>query len=145
MIDQEHPSVRFHILTVYPNLFTSFLSQGLLQKAIEAGKLTVEIIDFRDEGIGKHRKVDDTPYGGGAGMVLRPEPIIDSLEKIDKELKGHKSRRILISPQGEPFRQAKAQETAAIKHNVKLLETYSKEINVTENELKKYQMLEPAY
>ncbi len=102
--------VHFHVLTVYPEMFRSFLSQGLIQKAIEQGKLSVDLINFRNYGIGKHLKVDASPYGGGAGMVLRPEPIITALDKCQEKVSPGKIHKILISPQGEPYTQKKAQE-----------------------------------
>ncbi|MCG8333631.1 MAG: tRNA (guanosine(37)-N1)-methyltransferase TrmD [Proteobacteria bacterium] len=107
MTTPEPLSVCFHVLTVYPDMFASFLSEGLIGKAINDKKLIVELVDFRENGIGKHNKVDAPPYGGGAGMVLRPEPIFESLTALDKKASVHK---ILISPQGQSFNQQKAIE-----------------------------------
>lgn len=89
-------------------MFLSFLSQGLIAKAIEEELIGVELIDFRKYGIGKHRKVDAPPYGGGAGMVLRPEPIIDALEDLDSKCQGKPCYRVLVSPQGDRFHQKRA-------------------------------------
>ena len=102
--------VHFQILTVYPEMFSSFLSQGLLQKAIEKKKLAVDLINFRDFGLGKHAKVDAPPFGGGAGMVIRPEPIDAALDYCAEKVATNSIKRILISPQGEPFTQSKAVE-----------------------------------
>lgn len=102
--------MHFIVLTLYPELFSSFLASGLLNKAREDGKITIEIIDFRKHGLGKHRSVDSPPYGGGAGMLLRPEPIIDTLEECEKRFPGQKLHKVLISPQGEPYRQETARK-----------------------------------
>ncbi len=106
-----HLSVCFHVLTVYPDMFASFLAEGLIGKAVDEKKLIVDLIDFRKNGIGKHNKVDSPPYGGGAGMVLRPEPIFNALEALDEKASVHK---ILISPQGKSFNQQKAIELSRI-------------------------------
>lgn len=102
--------MHFIVLTLYPELFSSFLAGGLLNKAREEGRITVETVNFRDHGLGNHRSVDAPPYGGGAGMLLRPEPIIESLEECDARFPGQRLRKILISPQGMPYRQEKARE-----------------------------------
>lgn len=102
--------MHFIILTLYPEMLTSFLESGLLNKAQEDGKITVETVNFREYGLGRHRSVDAPPYGGGAGMLLRPEPVIDALEACDSRFPGQKLRKVLISPQGTPYRQKKAWE-----------------------------------
>lgn len=99
---------RFIVLTLYPEMFDSFLSTGLLGKAIAEERIQVELVNYRSRGIGRHHSVDDTPYGGGAGMVLRVEPIAWTLKELDQK----PTRKILLSPRGEPFRQEKARELA---------------------------------
>ena len=84
------------VITLFPELFTPHLSTSLLGKAIAAGKLTVDIRDLRPYGLGRHMSVDDEPYGGGAGMVMRPEPIFAAVEEVARE----GSRIILLSPRG---------------------------------------------
>ncbi|MBU2514810.1 tRNA (guanosine(37)-N1)-methyltransferase TrmD [bacterium] len=113
--------VHLQILTVYPEIFTSFLSQGLIQKAIEQEKLLVDLINFRNFGIGKHMKVDAPPYGGGAGMVLRPEPIVNALERCQEKANSGRVHKILISPQGEPYNQRKAQELSKLDRPIVLV------------------------
>ena len=71
----ERKPKRIDVLTLFPTLFEGFLSEGLLGRAKKEGLLEVTLVDFREYGLGKHRSVDDDPYGGGAGMVLRPEPL----------------------------------------------------------------------
>ena len=102
--------VRFQILSVYPEIFSSFLSQGLINRALEEKHLRVELINFRKHGLGKHLKVDASPYGGGAGMVLRPEPIVKTLEECEEQAKPERLHKILVSPQGKPFGQSRAIE-----------------------------------
>jgi tRNA (guanine37-N1)-methyltransferase len=121
LTSQEHSTVLFHILTVYPDIFSSFLSQGLVGKAIDEKRLGVDLIDFRKHGIGKHKKVDASPYGGGAGMVLRPEPIINTLEELTGKTQGSSLRKILISPQGQVFKQQKAVELSQTKEPLVLI------------------------
>jgi tRNA (guanine37-N1)-methyltransferase len=69
------PSLRIDVITLFPELFRPVLASGVLGRAIERGVVAVELHDLREHGLGRHRTVDDTPYGGGAGMILRPEPL----------------------------------------------------------------------
>lgn len=114
-------TISFKILTIYPELFSSFLSHGLIGKAVDEKILNVELIDFRKYGIGKHRKVDAPPYGGGAGMVLRPEPIFSTLAELEKENSQTGIHKILISPQGKLFNQNKAWELSKIEQPIALI------------------------
>ena len=88
--------MRIDIVTLFPRMFDSVLNASLLGRAIESGTLEVKVHDLRAHGLGKHRSVDDEPYGGGAGMVMRPEPIFDAVEKIRDE----QSHVVLLSPRG---------------------------------------------
>ena len=97
-------------MTIYPEVFSSFLSTGLISKAISERRIEVETIDFRNHGIGNHAHVDAPPYGGGAGMLLRPEPIVEALEELEIRFEEQRLYKILVSPQGKPFNQAKARE-----------------------------------
>jgi tRNA (guanine37-N1)-methyltransferase len=100
--------VHFHILTIFPEMFASPLSASLLKKAQEKGTLRVSVYNLRDYATGKHRTTDDYPYGGGPGMVMKPEPIVATLEAITPSLSY--PWRVLLSPQGIPLTQAKAGE-----------------------------------
>jgi len=100
--------MHFIVLTLYPELFDSFLACGLLKKAQEDRKITVEVVNFRQYGVGKHRNVDAPPYGGGAGMLLRPEPVVEALEACETCYPGKKLHKVLICPQGTPYCQEKA-------------------------------------
>lgn len=113
--------VQFEVLSVYPEIFTSFLSQGLICKAINENHLKVDLVNFRKHGLGKHLKIDASPYGGGAGMVLRPEPIVDTLEEREERLKPGRLHKVLISPQGKPFHQGKAVEFSKFRDPISLI------------------------
>ncbi|OGH01983.1 MAG: tRNA (guanosine(37)-N1)-methyltransferase TrmD [Candidatus Lambdaproteobacteria bacterium RIFOXYD1_FULL_56_27] len=110
----------FWIFTLYPELFDSYLGSGLLGRALEDGKLVVARHNFRDFGLGKHKKVDDTPYGGGAGMVLRPEPILEALEAAEAKA-GQRSHRILVTPRAKAYTQADAHRLARMDRPVALV------------------------
>jgi tRNA (guanine37-N1)-methyltransferase len=101
--------VHFDILTLFPDFFTSPLSCGLLGKAIAKNIATVNLINPRDFTTDKHHKTDDEPYGGGVGMVLKPEPIFAAIESLTSQ-----PRRLVLfmSPQGEPMHQKMFQEFA---------------------------------
>lgn len=96
-----------HIVTLFPDLFASPLKESILGKAIDRGVVDVVVHDLRDHAQDKHRTADDAPYGGGAGMVLKPEPIIRALRAIEAE--AGPATVILLTPQGIPFSQALAQ------------------------------------
>jgi tRNA (guanine37-N1)-methyltransferase len=104
--------LRFEVLTLFPELFRPLLQEGLLARATERQVLSVELNPFRRFGLGKHLQVDDEPYGGGPGMLLRPEPIWAALEdaRTRHEAAGRTLHRILLTPQGRRFDQAKALE-----------------------------------
>jgi tRNA (guanine37-N1)-methyltransferase len=103
-------AVHFEVVTLFPELFDSVLATSLLGKAIDAGIVAVTRTNPREFGVGKHRSVDDSPYGGGPGMVLRPEPLAAAIDGIETARGG--AHRILLSPQGRPFSQAIAAELA---------------------------------
>jgi tRNA (guanine37-N1)-methyltransferase len=83
-------------------MFEGFLSESILKRAIQAGHLSVELVNFRDYAIDKHKVVDAIPYGGGAGMLLKPEPLIAAIEAVKQRLEGG-TLVVLLSPQGETF------------------------------------------
>lgn len=104
--------MRFHVLTLFPELFTSVLSATMLQKAQERGAVQFSLLNIRDFATDKHHVTDDTPYGGGHGMVMKPEPIVAALESLDAV--SPRPRRVLLSPQGRLFTQAEAQALAQV-------------------------------
>lgn len=99
------------ILTLFPEMFSGVFSSSILKKAHEKGNFSYNLVNYRDYTTNKHNKVDDYPYGGGAGMVLSPQPIFDAVESIQKDKK-KKTRIILMCPQGETYTQQKAEELA---------------------------------
>ncbi|MEM7607882.1 MAG: tRNA (guanosine(37)-N1)-methyltransferase TrmD [Myxococcota bacterium] len=103
--------MRVELVTLFPEV-SEHLRYGLLAKAIDSGLLRISALSPREFTRDRHRSVDDAPYGGGAGMVLSPGPIIASLEALD-ERRGEPSRRILVTPQGRPFTQRVAEDLAA--------------------------------
>jgi tRNA (guanine37-N1)-methyltransferase len=108
----------FHVITLFPEMFTA-LDAGLIGKARKHGLITIATHDLREHGIGAYRQVDDAPYGGGSGMVLRPEPIAAAIDAVLAE--SPDLTRILMTPQGEVFDQAMAKEFAAGSRGVLLI------------------------
>ena len=100
--------MRIDVLTVLPGIFECFLKEGVIGKAIQSGKVCVNVVNIRDFATDKHRVVDDVPYGGGPGMVLKPEPIFRAYDELVKE--GEKPFVILTEPWGETFNQEMALE-----------------------------------
>jgi tRNA (guanine37-N1)-methyltransferase len=100
--------MRVDVVTLFPEMFEGFLASGFEARAIAAGKLEVRLVHLRSYGLGKHKSVDDTPYGGGSGMVMRADVLVACLESLDPE-----AHRVLLTPQGAPFTQEKAGELAA--------------------------------
>ena len=98
--------MKINILTLFPKMFDGFKSESIIKRAIEEKKVSIDLCNFRDYSNNKHNKVDDTPYGGGSGMVLMCQPIFDAVNDIKKE----NSKVILLSPQGTKFTQEKAYE-----------------------------------
>jgi tRNA (guanine37-N1)-methyltransferase len=106
--------MRVDVVTLFPELFGSFLETSLVGRAVETGKLVVRLEDLRPYGIGRHKSVDDTPYGGGSGMVMRVDCIVDALEALDaREADGGKAHRVLLTPQGHRLDQRRVVSLAA--------------------------------
>ena len=98
--------MKIDILTLFPEMFTGFLNASIIHRAIEKKLVTINLINFRDFSTLNNHQVDDTPYGGGGGMVLRPEPLITAIEHT----KTKNTKVILLCPQGKPYNQQKAME-----------------------------------
>ncbi len=94
-------AVKFKILTLFKEAFTSYLDSSIIKRAIEAGEIEVELVDFRDYSKNKHRKVDDTTYGGGPGMVLTVQPLYDAI----KDVKEEEDLLIFLTPNGKILNQ----------------------------------------
>ena len=102
--------MRFTIVTLFPGMFEGPLRESLLGKAIRAGRIEVDCVDPRDFAGGRHRVVDDTPFGGGEGMVMKPEPLVAAIEHV-RESRGP-DQVLMLSPRGRPFTQGLARELA---------------------------------
>ena len=103
------------VLTLFPEMLEGMLTSSIMKRAAENDHFTYQLINFRDFSTNKHKKVDDYPYGGGAGMILTPQPIFDAVEYA-KENRTTKPRVILMCPQGESYNQKKAEEFAQEEH-----------------------------
>ncbi|KGR87567.1 tRNA (guanosine(37)-N1)-methyltransferase TrmD [Lysinibacillus odysseyi] len=101
--------MNIHVLSLFPDMFEGVFGASILKKAQEKGAVELTVSDIREYSDNKHKQVDDYPYGGGAGMVLKPEPMFNAVENITE---GRKPRVILMCPQGERFTQKKAEELA---------------------------------
>jgi tRNA (guanine37-N1)-methyltransferase len=104
--------VRLDVITLFPELVTVPMGTSIMRRAQDKGAIELGVHDLRQFGLGKHRQVDDTPCGGGPGMVLRPEPLFAALEQVHSP----ESRVILTSPAGRRFDQATAQRLSSEKH-----------------------------
>lgn len=102
------------ILTLFPEMFNSFLSYSIVKRAIDKGLLKVNLVNFRDFSTDPHGSVDDTPYGGGCGMVLKVQPIYDAVNSILKE--DNDAKVILLSPDGACYKQKDAYALKEFKH-----------------------------
>jgi tRNA (guanine37-N1)-methyltransferase len=103
--------MRIDILTLFPEMFPGYLGQSLLKRAIDNGLVRIEIHNIRDWAQGRHRQVDDRPFGGGPGMVLRPEPVVECVEAVQEQAEraGH---LVLLTPQGRRLDQQIVEELA---------------------------------
>ena len=104
--------MRIDILTLFPNMFENIFQESILKRAIELGKVDIHLVNFRDYTEDPHHKVDDTPYGGGAGMVLMCQPIFDCVES----LRGENTKVILLTPSGEVYHQKMAYDLSKEEH-----------------------------
>jgi len=106
--------VRFDILTLHPAMVAGPLEHSILRRARDAGVLEIAVHDIRDHGLGRHRQVDDTPYGGGAGMVLRADVVAAAIEQVRTD----DSRVVLLTPSGDRFDQRRAEQLREVEHLV---------------------------
>lgn len=104
--------MKFDIVTLFPNMFTGAFEESIIKRAQEKKLIEINFHNFRDFTLDPHNKVDDTPYGGGAGMVLMPQPIFDCVES----LKTKDSKVILLTPSGIPYKQKMAYDLSHEKH-----------------------------
>lgn len=112
--------MKIDVLTLFPGMFPGPLDESIIKRACESGRLQLGVHDLRDYTHDRHRTVDDRPFGGGPGMLLKPEPLFEAVEA----LRGEKTRVILTSPAGRPFRQEIARELAGEKHVLLICGSY---------------------
>lgn len=104
--------MRIDILTLFPAMFEGPFSESILKRSIEQGILDIHLTNFRNFAYDKHRQVDDSPFGGGSGMVLKPEPLFRAVQHVKTQSAAQKKRVVLLSPNGVTFTQNKAKELA---------------------------------
>lgn len=104
--------MKIDVLTLFPNMFTGFLNESIIKRARENNNIEINIIDFREYSTDPHKRVDDYSFGGGAGMVLKCQPIFDCIDKIKTE----DSTVILMTPQGKTYNQSLARDLSKEKH-----------------------------
>lgn len=110
--------MKIDAITLFPEMFEGPVHHSMMKRAIDKGLLEFHTVNFRQFGKGKHQQVDDTPYGGGAGMLLKPEPIFEAMKQIEEREPETKKRVILMDPAGKPFSQAMAEEFSKEEHVV---------------------------
>ena len=115
--------MNFHVLTLFPEMIEQGMHTSIIGRAIAGGYLSIDAINIRDYAFNKHQKVDDYPYGGGAGMLMQAEPVYLAYESVQKKL-GYRPRVVYLTPQGEVFHQTMAQELAQEKDLVCLCGHY---------------------
>ncbi len=109
--------MRIHVLTLFPEMFQALSGSSIVKRAIEANLLSLNLVNFREFAHDRHKTVDDSPYGGGPGMVLKPEPIFEAVDRIKQGLPPGEAARlpvVLLTPQGRPLCQALAREISRL-------------------------------
>jgi tRNA (guanine37-N1)-methyltransferase len=115
--------VRFDIVTIFPRMVEAGIAEGVIGRGVERGLLDVKIHDLRDFTTDRHRSVDDVPYGGGPGMVMKPEPLLRAVEHV-RATRGVADTVVLLTPQGRPFTQVEAERLGRLAHVVLLCGRY---------------------
>lgn len=104
--------IEFNILTIFPDMLRGLLEESMLKRAIEAGHVRGNLINFRDYTLDKHRRVDDAPFGGGAGMLIMPQPVFDCFAAVAKEQDGKRVLNVYMSPAGDVLNAGMSREIA---------------------------------
>ena len=115
--------MKFDIVTIFPQMIEAGVAEGVVGRGVERGLLDVNIHDLRDFTTDRHRSVDDMPYGGGPGMVMKPEPLLRAVEHI-AATRGTADAVVLLTPQGRPFTQSEAERLGRLAHVVNLCGRY---------------------
>jgi tRNA (guanine37-N1)-methyltransferase len=114
--------LNFTVITLFPDMFSSPLNQSIVKRAQAKGSISIHVVDLRRYGVGRHRMTDDYPYGGGQGMIMKPEPLVGAIEEVTAGQP--QSRVILLSPQGRTFNQEQAKRLAQEKDIVLICGRY---------------------
>ena len=105
--------MNYHVLTLFPDMVLNGLNTSIIGRAVESGKISVNAIDIRDFTLDKHKKVDDYPYGGGAGMLMQAQPVFDAYQSVAEKIPADKKKRVIyVTPQGYTFNQRMAEDFA---------------------------------
>src|SRR3954468_18920718 len=115
--------MKFDVVTIFPRMVQAVLAEGVVSRGIASGALDVEVHDLREHTTDRHRSVDDMPYGGGPGMVMKPEPLVRAVEAI-RARRGTPKAVVLLSPQGKRFTQEEAARLSGLAHLVLLCGRY---------------------
>ncbi|HOB86261.1 MAG TPA: tRNA (guanosine(37)-N1)-methyltransferase TrmD [Bacillota bacterium] len=115
--------MKIDVVTIFPQMFQGPFQESMVKRAVDRGLVEIRLVNLRDFAPGKHRQVDDAPYGGGKGMIFKPEPLFRAVEAL-KEQSGGRPRVILMSPRGRLFNQDLARELAAQEHLIFLCGHY---------------------
>jgi tRNA (guanine37-N1)-methyltransferase len=107
--------MKFDIVTIFPRMVEAGVAEGVIARGVERGLLDIQVHDLRDYTSDRHRSVDDVPYGGGPGMVMKPEPLARAVEAI-RSRRGDPDTVVLLSPQGRRFTQAEAARMSGLRH-----------------------------
>src|SRR5688500_9143789 len=120
--------MRIDVLTIFPEFFDAVFDFGIIRRGKLAGIVEINVHDIREYAVGKHKMVDDRPFGGGDGMVLKPEPIFAAIENLvgtsERDEYSQGTRVVLLTPQGRQFKQAVAKELADVEHLVLICGRY---------------------
>lgn len=108
--------MKIDVLTLFPEMFSGVFGHSILHKAAEKSAVQYNVVNFRDYADNKHQTVDDYPYGGGAGMVLKPQPLFDAVAALKEQAESDRTRVILLCPQGKTYDQKTAEELAQEEH-----------------------------
>jgi tRNA (guanine37-N1)-methyltransferase len=108
--------MKIDVLTLFPEMFSGVFGHSILHKAAEKSAVQYNVVNFREYADNKHQTVDDYPYGGGAGMVLKPQPLFDAVAALKEQAASNETRVILLCPQGKRYDQKTAEEYAKEKH-----------------------------
>lgn len=115
--------MKFDVVTIFPRMVAAGLAEGVVGRGIASGLIDVAVHDLRDHTVDRHRTVDDVPYGGGPGMVMKPEPLARAVEEI-RARRGQPDAVVILTPQGRPFRQSEAVRMSRLSHIVLLCGRY---------------------